>query len=144
MFHQTSSVSASSMESPNIPEVSRPIANFHPSIWKDHFFSPSSETMQIDVEMEEQAKQLKGEVKKMLMISNGNPLKILSLVDSIQRLNVSYHFENEIDQILEKIYVNHSDSTCIDGDDDLHTVSLLFRLLRQQGYKIPCGKFIHL
>ena len=35
--------------------------------------------------MEEQAKQLKGEVKKMLMISNGNPLKMLSLVDSIQR-----------------------------------------------------------
>ena len=97
----------------------------------------------IDVEVEEQAKQLKGEVKKMLIISNRNPFKILNLVDSIQRLNVSYHFENEIDQILEQIYANYREFTNIDGNDDLYTISLLFRLLRQQGYKIPCGKFIH-
>ena len=78
------------------------------------------------------------------MISNRNPFKILSLVDSIQRLNVSYHFENEIDQILEKIYANYRDFTSIDGNEDFHNVSLLFRLFRQQGYKIPCGKFIHI
>ena len=94
--------------------------------------------------MEKQVKQLKVEVKKMLMISNRNLLEKLSLVDSIQRLGVSYHFENEIDQVLEKIYANYRDFTSIDGDEDLHTVSLLFRLLRQQGYKIPCGEFIHI
>ena len=94
--------------------------------------------------MEERAKQLKAEVKNMLMISNKNLLEKLSLVDSIQRLSVFYHFENEIDQILEKIYANYRYFTSIDGDDDLHTVSLLFRLLRQHGYRIPCGKFIHI
>ncbi|XP_023552098.1 (+)-gamma-cadinene synthase-like [Cucurbita pepo subsp. pepo] len=141
MPHQTSPISASSMKSPNNLKAKRPIANFHPSIWKDHFLSLSSEATKIDVEVEEQAKQLKGEVKKMLIISNRNPFKILNLVDSIQRLNVSYHFENEIDQILEQIYANYREFTNIDGNDDLYTISLLFRLLRQQGYKIPCDIF---
>ncbi|XP_022985195.1 (+)-gamma-cadinene synthase-like [Cucurbita maxima] len=141
MSHKASPVSALSMKSPNTLKVKRPIANFHSSIWKDHFLSLSSEAMKIDVEMEERAKQLKAEVKKMLMISNRNLLEKLSLVDSIQRLSVFYHFENEIDQILEKIYANYRDFTSIDGYDDLHIVSLLFRLLRQHGYRIPCDIF---
>ncbi|XP_022929225.1 (+)-gamma-cadinene synthase-like isoform X2 [Cucurbita moschata] len=129
------------MKSPNTSKVERPIAKYHPSIWKDHFLLLSSEAMKIDVVMEERAKQLKAEVKKMLMISNRNLLEKLSLVDSIQRLSVFYHFENEIDQILEQIYANYRDFTSIDGDDDLHTISLLFRLLRQHGYRIPCDIF---
>ncbi|KAG6577414.1 hypothetical protein SDJN03_24988, partial [Cucurbita argyrosperma subsp. sororia] len=141
MPHQTSLVSASSMKSPDNLKAKRPIANFHPSIWKDQFLSLSSEAMKIDVEVEEQAKQFKGEVKKMLISSNRNHFKILNLVDSIQRLNVSYHFENEIDQILEQIYANYREFTNIDSNDDLYTISLLFRLLRQQGYKISCDIF---
>ncbi|KAG6577412.1 hypothetical protein SDJN03_24986, partial [Cucurbita argyrosperma subsp. sororia] len=141
MSHQTSLVSASTMKRPNTSKVERPIAKYHPSIWKDHFLLLSSEAMKTDVEMEERAKQLKAEVKKMLMISNRNLLEKLSLVDSIQRLSVFYHFENEIEQILEKIYANYRNFTSIDGDDDLHTVSLLFRLLRQHGYRISCDIF---
>ncbi|XP_022929226.1 (+)-gamma-cadinene synthase-like isoform X3 [Cucurbita moschata] len=141
MSHQTSLVSVSTMKSPNTSKVERPLAKYHSSIWKDHFLSLSTEAMKIDVVMEERAKQLKAEVKKMLMISNRNLLEKLSLVDSIQRLSVFYHFENEIDQILEQIYANYRDFTSIDGDDDLHTISLLFRLLRQHGYRIPCDIF---
>ncbi|XP_022932164.1 (+)-gamma-cadinene synthase-like [Cucurbita moschata] len=141
MSYQISLVSASTIKSSNTFKGKRPVAKYHPSIWKDHFLSLTSDTLSIDVEMEEQAKRLKVEVKKMLMISNRNLLEKLSLVDSIQRLGVSYHFENEIDQVLEKIYANYRDFTSIDGDEDLPTVSLLFRLLRQQGYKIPCDIF---
>lgn len=93
-------------------------------------------------EMIEEFQQLKEEVRKMLIAVVEKPIDKLKLVDSIQRLGVLYHFEKEIHQVLEEIYVefksslnNHS------GDEDLNTVALLFRLLRRQGYKIPCGKF---
>lgn len=72
----------------------------------------------------------------------GNPLEKLKLIDSIQRLGVSYHFKNEIDQILEQLYMAYyNDLSSNNSDEDLNTLSLLFRLLRQQGYKISPGKF---
>ena len=62
------------------------------------------------------------------------PLEKLRLIDAIQRLGVSYHFEKEIDQVLNLV---HND--CDVNDEDLYTISLKFRLLRQNGYKISCG-----
>lgn len=92
--------------------------------------------------MKEQAEQLKKEVKKMLIdVIVGNPFEKLKLIDSIQCLGVSYHFENDIDQVLEGVYVAYSSLLSKDnGDGDLNMIALLFRLLRQQGYRIPCGK----
>ena len=67
----------------------------------------------------------------------------LNLIDAVQRLGVSYHFESEIEAALQNICDNFSH--IINGDkafsDDLHTVSLLFRLLRQQGHPISCSKY---
>lgn len=66
----------------------------------------------------------------------------LDLIDDIQRLGVSYHFESEIDEILQKMYEANQD--CDLGDDEnvqeLYYISLQFRLLRQSGYKISAGK----
>lgn len=71
------------------------------------------------------------------------PSQILQLIDDIQRLGVSYHLENEIDQVLQQIRKNFS-GECHDdqenADDNLYTAALRFRLLRQQGYKVSCGK----
>lgn len=83
--------------------------------------------------------KLKEEIRMMVVASEGNPMEKLKLVDSIQRLGVSYHFENEIDQVLEHIYMSYSILLTKDSGEDLHTTALLFRLLRQQGYKISCG-----
>ncbi|GAY69630.1 hypothetical protein CUMW_288950, partial [Citrus unshiu] len=44
-----------------------------------------------------------------------------------------YHFEREIEDELEKL--SHDE---YDGND-VHTVALRFRLLRQQGYRISCA-----
>ncbi|RXI03093.1 hypothetical protein DVH24_003171 [Malus domestica] len=63
-----------------------------------------------------------------------NPLEKLELIDVIQRLGISHHFENEIDEVLLQIHNNSYN--CYrqrsDDDDDLHATAIYFRLLRQQ------------
>ncbi|KAF1001911.1 hypothetical protein AG4045_023791 [Apium graveolens] len=57
----------------------------------------------------------------------------LELVDTIQRLGVSYHFQNEIMRILEAIY-NSNEKL---NSHDLNAASLKFRLLRQHSFDVP-------
>ncbi|MCD7473630.1 hypothetical protein HAX54_015688 [Datura stramonium] len=61
----------------------------------------------------------------------------LELIDKIQRLGVSYHFEAEIEASLQVIYEAYNECNNIYGDD-LYTVALGFRLLRQQGHFVSC------
>ncbi|KAK9200798.1 hypothetical protein WN944_015997 [Citrus x changshan-huyou] len=54
-----------------------------------------------------------------------------------QRLGVSYHFENEIDEILGKMHKTYRDCDLCDNENDgLYYISLQFRLFRQNGYRI--------
>ncbi|KHN45732.1 (3S,6E)-nerolidol synthase 2, chloroplastic/mitochondrial [Glycine soja] len=60
------------------------------------------------------------------------------------RLNIDYHFQEEIEAFLRRQYVN---SSTIPGGyygNDIHEIALCFRLLRQQGFFVPeevFGKF---
>ena len=93
--------------------------------------------------MKRQVEELKEEVKTMLLMdSNNKPRQKLELIDSIQRLGVSYHFQSEIDQVLENINNNCPLGFVDEEDDCLYVVALWFRLLRQHGYRISCGKLI--
>uniref|UniRef100_A0A2N9F180 Terpene synthase N-terminal domain-containing protein n=1 Tax=Fagus sylvatica TaxID=28930 RepID=A0A2N9F180_FAGSY len=65
----------------------------------------------------------------------------LNLIDVIQRLSVSYHFENDIEKALQQLHMTFHNPNDRENDDDLYTVALQFRLLRQQGYRISCDKF---
>lgn len=66
----------------------------------------------------------------------------LHLIDAIQRLGVGYHFENEIGKELRYIYDICAKYDTKDHDDnDLETVALRFRLLRQEGYHNSCDVF---
>ncbi|XP_068340232.1 (-)-germacrene D synthase-like [Pyrus communis] len=111
----------------------KPSAIFSPSIWGDHFLSYDS--LEVDAELEQHVQELKEEVRRMLMTSLENVSQKLNLIDDIQRLGVSYHFGNEIEEILQKI---HESSYDLDG---LCTAALRFRLLRQQGYNVSCDLF---
>ncbi|KAH1221404.1 (-)-germacrene D synthase [Glycine max] len=122
--------------------ITRHTATFHPTIWGDYFLSydPSSAASDSDIK---QVKQLKEDVRKMIVspIDNNFSFK-LNFIDSIQRLGVSYHFEHEIDRALHQIYdISTKDNNIISHDNDLHHVALLFRLLRQHGYRISSGVF---
>nr|XP_034914395.1 (-)-germacrene D synthase-like [Populus alba] len=125
------------------PNVSRRSASFSPSIWGDHFLSYATDSMETSDKAEH--KKLKEEVKRELMANINKPSQTLDFIDAIQRVGISYHFEIEIDEILREMYRSHCDFDNGDDDDhhhnDLYAISLKFRLLRQQGYKISCDVF---
>ncbi|GAB4850252.1 hypothetical protein Ancab_029548 [Ancistrocladus abbreviatus] len=117
-------------------EIARQSANYHPSIWGDRFITYTCDDKVIHARHEE-AEVLKEKVRK--MFTDIDFAEKLNLIDSVQRLGVAYHFEAEIEEALEQnfsAYVDH-----FYRDDDLHRVSLLFRLLRQHGYNVSCGEF---
>ncbi|KAI9186809.1 hypothetical protein LWI28_021191 [Acer negundo] len=138
--------SAAATSVPN-EDCNRRSANFHSSIWGDYFLSYASGDSEADVNnVNVKLLELKEEIKRMLMVVDvsNKPLQKLDLIDAVQRLGISYHFETEIDEILETIHKDHHVSGLIDDskvDDLLHSISLQFRLLRQHGHKISCDVF---
>nr|XP_009757910.1 PREDICTED: 5-epi-aristolochene synthase 1-like [Nicotiana sylvestris] len=110
-------------------EIVRPVADFSPSLWGDQFLSFS-----IDNEVAEKYAQeiepLKEQTRSMLLTTGRKLADTLNLIDIIERLGISYHFEKEIDEILDQIY--NQNSNC----NDLCTSALQFRLLRQHGFNI--------
>ncbi|KAH7859427.1 hypothetical protein Vadar_001028 [Vaccinium darrowii] len=117
-------------------------AHFHPSIWGDHFLTYGSDVKEADVKMKDQRDQLKGKVRNMLM-EDEKPWQKLNLIDAIQRLGVAYHFQTEIEAELQHMYETYQqqDHRLADDGDDLYTVALWFRLLRQEGYPVSCDIF---
>ncbi|KAJ0046477.1 hypothetical protein Pint_04280 [Pistacia integerrima] len=117
------------------PKTIRHTADFHPTIWGDQFLKDTSELKTIDPTTQEDYEQLKQEVRWMIMDTSQTHAQKLHLIDAIQRLGVDYHFPEEIDDALEKIYSDNIEY------NDLYTASIHFRLLRQQGIKIVCNVF---
>ncbi|PWA97886.1 terpenoid cyclases/protein prenyltransferase alpha-alpha toroid [Artemisia annua] len=110
-------------------EVIRNTVNFYRSIWGDQFLTFD--------------KELKEKVRKELVITDlielAQHVKLLELIDAVQRLGVAYHFEEEIEECLKYIYVQYGDQWI--SNNDLQSTSLWFRLLRQQGFDISSGIF---
>ena len=83
-----------------------------------------------------QAEKLKEKVRTMFN-NLENPLDLLELVDTLQRLGLAYHFDAEINQTLLNVYNNNSDDKWKKGN--LYATSLQFRLFRQYGYDVSEG-----
>ncbi|KAH9778792.1 hypothetical protein WN944_014181 [Citrus x changshan-huyou] len=119
-------------------ETFRPTADFHPSLWRNHFLKGASDFKTVDhTATQERHEALKEEVRRMITDAEDKPVQKLRLIDEVQRLGVAYHFEKEIEDAIQKLCPIYIDS----NRADLHTVSLHFRLLRQQGIKISCDVF---
>ena len=58
----------------------------------------------------------------------------MEMIDTIERLGISYHFEDEISILLRRFYDRNA------GSEDLFTTALRFRLLRQNRFPIHSGK----
>lgn len=97
--------------------------------------------------MKKEVEELKEEVKELLMDFHGEPFQktTLEYIDAIQRLGVAYHFESEIDGILEKIHHSYSFGFGnIEDHDDLYTIALRFRLVKPHGYYVSPSKSLSL
>ncbi|XP_063945312.1 sesquiterpene synthase 2-like [Daucus carota subsp. sativus] len=127
-----------------VPQITRKSAPYHPSIWGNRFlaFNDSSVVKtDLDRKEEEHLQLLKQEVKKMLSAGERSQQELISLIDDIQRLGLSYHFEAEIDTLLQHLKERFGVYYGTKTDDDLHDVALCFRLLRQQGHNVSSDVF---
>ncbi|KAL8266833.1 hypothetical protein R6Q59_004177 [Mikania micrantha] len=123
-------------------DVIRSTVTYHRSIWGDQFLS--YEERKEHASEEQQAKELKEKLRKKLVVKESmepatQHMKLLELIDAVQRLGVSYHFEDEIEKCLTCIYVTYGGKWINEGS--LQSTSLWFRLLRQQGFNVSSEIF---
>ncbi|XP_062109832.1 alpha-humulene synthase-like [Humulus lupulus] len=121
-------------------QVIRPTANYHPAIWGDQFLHYTISEQELEYK-QKRVEELKELVKKEIFIesTHDGTLTQLKLIDDIQRLGLSYHFECEIEQEIEHVYRCSIDQN--NKEEDLYDASIRFRLLRQHGYKVSSNIF---
>lgn len=106
----------------------------YPAIWDfDYIQSVTSQYFEGEP-YASQRNQLKDDVR-IVLDQDRDPLAKLEQIDMLQRLGLSYHFEDEINNLLKGIH--SSDLGKDTWKDNLHATSLKFRLLRQHQYWVP-------
>ncbi|KAG8087870.1 hypothetical protein GUJ93_ZPchr0010g10268 [Zizania palustris] len=97
--------------------------------------------------MRERANQLKTQLRHKLehLTTSGGVADTVALVDTLERLGVDNHFRDEIATALLRVLHNdqHECAVAASGsdNDDLHVMSLRFRLLRQHGFMVSTDVF---
>ncbi|OMO83635.1 hypothetical protein COLO4_22399 [Corchorus olitorius] len=114
--------------------IVRRSANYHPAIWEDDYIQSLKSNYKGKFG-ELRAMKLMSEVRLLMVEKVVDPVKQLELVDTLQRLGLSYHFENEINRILESLR-DDDDNNMAWKKDDLYATALAFRLFRKHGYKV--------
>ncbi|KAL6520244.1 Trehalose-6-P synthase/phosphatase complex synthase subunit [Orobanche minor] len=124
-----------STKNTNVDHIRRSVT-YHPSIWREHFLAYTNDVTKISDAEKEQLEKQKEKVKELLAQTLDDSTLKMDLIDAIQRLGVSYHFEKEIDESLRQIHQTYCQSQS--SEDDARVLALRFRLLRQQGYRVSC------
>ncbi|KAG8370932.1 hypothetical protein BUALT_Bualt13G0034700 [Buddleja alternifolia] len=83
---------------------------------------------------------LKEEIMSMVLGKDSKPIDKMILIDTLERLGIAYHFEKEIEDQIEQIFKFHA-KDLEDGNYDLFTTALYFRLFRQHGYGVSSSVF---
>ncbi|KAL1202395.1 Terpenoid synthase 17 [Cardamine amara subsp. amara] len=120
-------------------ERTRPSAHFSPTLWGDHFLSVPLDVSKFDDFSREIEVTMKPKVRDMLMSSKNSDNERIRLIHLLANLGIAYHFEVEIDEILNKAFGNLED--IIDQENDLETISIMFEVFRLRGYYMPCDAF---
>ncbi|KAL7194255.1 hypothetical protein ACSBR1_034631 [Camellia fascicularis] len=138
MTSNTSSSSVTKKKTqPGDQTIVRRLASYKPPVWKYDYLQSLTSTY-MGESYEKWAAKLKEDVK-MMIEKLEEPLEKLELVDSLQRLGVSHHFEAEIKGILVSIHIDIDHKMNSRNKGDLYAVALEFRLLRQHRYNF--GQF---
>uniref|UniRef100_M1BR35 Sesquiterpene synthase 2 n=1 Tax=Solanum tuberosum TaxID=4113 RepID=M1BR35_SOLTU len=118
------------------PNKSRPLANFHPTIWGYHFLSYTPQLTEITNQEKVEVDEYKERIRKMLVEAPEGSLQKLVLIDAMQRLGVAYHFDNEIETSIQNILMH---------PNRMMTTFMLFLFVfdfvRQQGHYMSSDVF---
>ncbi|CAK7357411.1 unnamed protein product [Dovyalis caffra] len=118
--------------------IVRRSANYQTSIW-EYDFVQSLTSKYVGEPCIARAEILKAKVRMMLAKASKS-LDQIGLIDTLQRLGLAYHFEDEIESILKSLVNdNYMENTM--RRHDLYATALEFRLLREHGYNIPQDVF---
>lgn len=119
-------------------ETVRLIGNFAPTLWGDQFLNFTFDN-KLQEKYSKEIELLKDEVKTKLTNPERNMVDTMNLIDALERLGISYHFEDEIEYKLERYFGLNTNYE--DENYDLSTVSLHFRLFRQHGLQLTSEIF---
>ncbi|KAL0447524.1 UNVERIFIED_CONTAM: Viridiflorene synthase [Sesamum latifolium] len=115
--------------------IVRPVANFSPSLWGDLFTSCCADT-QVSEFYAKEVEELKEKVRSTIVADGKKLQEKLILIDTVERLGLSYLFEKEIQDQLELIFKLENEE-----NNDLFITALQFRLLRQHGFDVSSCVF---
>nr|QWD59170.1 terpene synthase 1 [Aconitum carmichaelii] len=119
---------------PTVPRRSEHY-EYQPTIW-DYDFVESLESNFTGEIYTNRIEKLKGDIRLMLEKAAGS-LAQLELIDVLERLGISYLFEEEIKRSINNIYSNKDKFL----KDNLYATALTFRMLRQHGFQVQQDVF---
>ncbi|PUZ38084.1 hypothetical protein GQ55_9G168800 [Panicum hallii var. hallii] len=132
---------SSAAESPDRRQPRRRSANYQPSSWDyDTLLSLKGGSGGRDRVCQCSHDQFKRRVKNMLLGKSEESSCKVNLIGTIQRLGISYHFEEEIRSILSSISMETANDRHGDG---VASMALKFRLLRENGFSADPGLLKH-
>uniref|UniRef100_A0ACD5WRP9 Uncharacterized protein n=1 Tax=Avena sativa TaxID=4498 RepID=A0ACD5WRP9_AVESA len=115
----------------------RHAVDYRLSVWGDYFIQnptlPHTHENSVEWMIERRDKLILETRAKLLGLCD--PSDEMKMIDGLQRLGVSYHLEDEINLKLQKLSSEKPDT------ENLHDVSLHFRLMRQYRFYLSCDVF---
>ncbi|GMI83349.1 terpene synthase 02 [Hibiscus trionum] len=118
----------------SLQDEQRRSANYHATIWDPTAIKSFTTPYTYELYATE-LEDLKQKARKLLASTNGTAA-LLKLIDSLKRLGVAYLFQDQIQQALDQLNVDQNVVS-----DDLSTVALHFRVLRENCYPVTADVF---
>ncbi|KAJ3679565.1 hypothetical protein LUZ60_017576 [Juncus effusus] len=117
-------------------QLGRKTSNYDPTAWGDFFITYNSPNHMISKEqLSIRTKEVKERLIKMIL-SKTDTCEVINLIDTVEHLGIGYHFEKEINCVMQNIDISKFES------DALHDVALRFRILRQHGFHVSADEFL--
>ncbi|XP_020237821.2 isoprene synthase, chloroplastic [Cajanus cajan] len=115
-------------------------ANYQSNLWTHEFLQSLGKHLAVET-LQERATKLQEKVRLKINRTDMEPRSLLEFIDDVQvqRLGLSYKFEEDINRALHRIVSteNFKDQT----HKSLHETALFFRILRQHGFHVSQDVF---